>query len=132
MFEGLVRYKEENGDCNVPQRWSENPQLATWVGGQRSRCDKLSTAQKAKLDEIGFDWNPQDSTWEAMIAELKRYKDEHGDCNVPDKWSKNRKLGSWVGTQRSFSKKGRLSPERKARLDALGFIWDLRPTKHTA
>ena len=48
-----------------------------------------------------------------MFAELKRYKDEHGDCDVPDRWSENLQL----------ARTGTLSAERKARLDELGFVW---------
>jgi hypothetical protein len=31
MFQRLVRYKEVNGDCNVPSGWKEDPQLGSWV-----------------------------------------------------------------------------------------------------
>jgi hypothetical protein len=58
MFVELTDYKQRFGHCNVPQRWPENPQLATWVGTQRSQKN-LSTERKARLDALGFDWNPQ-------------------------------------------------------------------------
>jgi hypothetical protein len=125
-FAALERYKERFGDCNVPQGWEENPLLASWVTIQRERkaSGKLSSERERRLNAIGFVWDPLDSSWEAMFTELKRYKDEHGDCNVPGDWGENIKLANWVGNQRQLQKKGKLSPERKARLDAIGFDWD--------
>jgi hypothetical protein len=56
------------------------------------------------------------------------YKRRHGDCNVPQGWAKDPRLGSWVNTQRMYKKKldrGEPSPgmtaERAAKLAALGF-----------
>ncbi|HEY1718817.1 MAG TPA: Helicase associated domain protein, partial [Verrucomicrobiae bacterium] len=58
MFELLKRYKSEHGNCKVPARWSENPELATWVHEQRKRCrrGKLSQERINKLEQIVF-WN---------------------------------------------------------------------------
>ena len=59
-FEELLEYKEKYGHCNVPQRFSPNPQLGHWVMRQRNSYSKkmLSNERKAKLDSIGFVWNP--------------------------------------------------------------------------
>jgi hypothetical protein len=53
-----------------------------------------------------------------MVDELRRYKEDHGDCNVPQKWRQNPKLGTWVSQQRMLGRRGKLSTDRKARLDA--------------
>ncbi|KAL7460012.1 hypothetical protein ACHAXS_000481, partial [Conticribra weissflogii] len=34
-YDELVQYKEEFGDCLVPQRYERNPELGTWVRTQR-------------------------------------------------------------------------------------------------
>jgi hypothetical protein len=85
---------------------------------------KLSAECIARLDELGFVWEPIDATWETRFAELRRYKDMYGDCNVPQGWAENPQLGSWVSVQCTFQKKGKLSPAHKHRLDELGFDWD--------
>jgi Helicase associated domain len=121
----LTRYKELFGDCNVPSAWEEKPELGFWVTQQRmlGNRGKLSTDRKARLDALGFDWGTRHTLWDTMFTELKRYKEEFGHCNVPQKWRQNPKLGAWVSSQRAQERGGKLSSERKARLDALGFEW---------
>ena len=128
MFAELMRYKERFGDCEVPDKWKENPQLGIWVGTQRIQQKRgtISANRKIQLDEVGFIWDVLNSAWESKFTELKRYRDEHSDCNVPAVWRENPKLGAWVRTQRIVNNEGKLAPTRKARLDALGFAWELR------
>jgi len=62
-FDQLVEYKKLKGDCNVPQRYEANPQLANWVDAQRAMSKKGVKSKKEleridKLDGIEFDWNP--------------------------------------------------------------------------
>jgi hypothetical protein len=128
MFTGLERYKERFGHCNVPRGWIENPALATWVLTQRQRHGgrRLSAEQRARLDALGFDWNPLEATWDNMLTELECFKERFGHCNVPRGWIENPRLEKWVSRQRSLQTAGRLSPSRKARLDKLEFDWDPR------
>ncbi len=69
------------------------------------------------------------ANWEEMFQALVAFKKDKGHCRVPAKWSENPQLGTWVGTRRRDFRKGRLSEERVARLEALGFEWD-RIKKH--
>jgi hypothetical protein len=39
--------------------------------------------------------------WEDRLIELADYRKLHGHCNVPRKYSRNAKLGTWVSIQRS-------------------------------
>jgi Helicase associated domain len=128
MFAALKEYREAHGHCEVPARWEENPQLAQWVSSQRMLhiTGKLPLGRKARLDALGFVWNPQDSTWSPMLAELTRYKERFGDCNVPKRWSENPVLGIWVSTQRARNKEEQISADQKALLDELGFVWDIK------
>jgi len=130
MFAELKRYRDEHGHCNVPQKWPENPQLAKWVSHRRGfkKTGKLSSAHKQRLDELEFDWGPSDSLWETRFAELKRYRDQHGDSNVPKVWGENPQLGTWISGQRRSKKTGKLSSAHEQRLDELGFAWDTKLT----
>ena len=45
--------------------------------------------ERRELDNLGLVWNTRDTGWEAMLAELTRYKECFGHCAVPPKWSEN-------------------------------------------
>jgi hypothetical protein len=40
-----VAYKVAHGDCHVPSRWPEDPQLASWVSKQRAGKKKLDRGE---------------------------------------------------------------------------------------
>jgi superfamily II DNA or RNA helicase len=126
MFTMLKEYKDRHGDCNVPYDWSENKQLAKWVGRQRGfyRKEKLDKDRIKRLEEIGFVWNPIDSQWKEMFIVLTEYKKKFGNCNVPSQWPENKQLATWASTQRGDYQKGKLSEDRIKRLDGIGFMWN--------
>ena len=63
-FEQLRAYKEENGSCHIPQRYTANPQLALFVKAQRYHYQRMIEGKKCSitpervemLDSIGFEW----------------------------------------------------------------------------
>ena len=67
------------------------------------------------------------STWDERYGELKAFWELYGHCNVPKRWSENRKLTIWVKSQRVLRRKGQLSKVRIQRLEDMGFVWDLSP-----
>ena len=129
MYARLVRFRQEHGHADVPRRFSGVPGLAEWVQDQRyyGRLDLLHQARRERLDAIGFAWNGRDrwhlDRWEKRFAQLLAYRERFGHCRVPQKWKEDVPLGRWVEVQRQFQRKGRLSPERIQRLDAIGFQW---------
>ena len=61
-------------------------------------------------------------TWQKGFSALKKFKRREGHCRVPRLYLEgNYKLGQWVAVQRY--NKDILAPKRKARLNALGFMW---------
>ena len=128
-FEELEEYKQEHGDCNVPQKYKANPQLATWVQNQRQvyKNNKLESKRIEALEDIGFEWTmpkgakPDDANWWKRFGELEEYKQEHGDCNVPGNYKANPQLATWVSKQRRFYKNNKLAPERIEALEGIGF-----------
>jgi hypothetical protein len=122
----LAQYRQKHGHCRVPLS-QEHAYLARWIFGQRwarSRGE-LSQEQVQRLDKLGFVWNSWEERWQRMLEILAQYKKAHGNCNVPEKWPEDRKLAAWVQTQRNYNKKGKLSPQHKERLEALGFQWSM-------
>ena len=81
-----------------------------------------------------------DDAWDSRLEELRRYRKVHGDCLVVThfesgpgmvcamkacKGAHHKQLGAWVAKQRKFFKKGKLSEERRERLEAVdGWQWD--------
>jgi hypothetical protein len=54
----LIKFKEVKAHCNVPAKYTENPELGRWVATQRAiyRKGKLSEERINKLNSIGFVW----------------------------------------------------------------------------
>jgi superfamily II DNA or RNA helicase len=123
-FGALSAFKEQHGHCLVPARHKfKDFNLGGWVNKQRSKQDQLSPAREQRLDDLGFIWEPFTEQWEEGFGALSAFKEQHGHCRVPRGHKTNGyKLGIWVGTQRM--QEDQLSPDRKQRLDELGFIWD--------
>ena len=133
----LEQYKAKYGNCNVPQGWSENPQLANWVTTQRAQYrlyqegkqSSMTEEKIAKLERIGFVWDLRMIRWDERHAELEQYKAKYGNCNVPKGWSENPQLALWVQNQRSQyrlyqkGKKSSMTEERIAKLESIGFEW---------
>jgi len=185
MYDELLRYKEENGNCLVKN--SSDTELSEWVTLQRQQYKKLQKCTPSamtrerfdKLAEIGFEFNPYEATgeqnktngsqpqqnvkpssplssspsvaaatasvsapekdrsnrkyltWEMRFEDLKQYKDEHGNCNVP---KDHGSLGRWVRSMRYQMKKhskgehvSSLSAKRVAMLQSIDF--DVNTTK---
>ena len=130
MFQQLKEYKEAHGgECNVPRQYKPNPPLGQWVRTQRAlrnKC-KLEPERERLLTELGLVWEPLEEAWKEMFPQLKEYKEAHGgDCNVPQTYKENPKLGQWVAKQRVLRKKCKLEPERERMLTELGLVWEPR------
>jgi hypothetical protein len=133
-YEKLKAYQEKHGHCRIVVHGPkvQDRQLAIWVVTQR-KCQKKDTLlpdRKAKLDEIGFVWQgsiDNDQRWNDMFARMKAYRKKNGHCRVliggPN--IQDRQLSQWVQYQRSCHKKGTLRPDRKAKLDEIGFVWQV-------
>ena len=142
----LYEYRDQHGDCNVPQQYPENRRLGIWVNKQRMEKkawdsrnlpDQISTSltvQKLEqLARVGFVWaKPKgEQSWYEKYHELLDYVKTNKHCNVPTKYAPNPALGRWVSTQRSQYKdfiKGRptkITQDRIAKLNRLNFTWDM-------
>ena len=83
----------------------------------------MSPERKQKLNDIGFTWSTLTETWEEGFEKLLQFKKTECHCRVPQRLKLDGvNLGNWVSHQRTA--KDSMSPERKQRLDDIGFIWD--------
>mmetsp|Transcript_4524 Transcript_4524/g.6848 ORF Transcript_4524/g.6848 Transcript_4524/m.6848 type:complete len:94 (+) Transcript_4524:2-283(+) len=81
------------------------------------------------LNNLGFKWKMHEDNWYDMLDDLKEFKERHGDCIVPQKYSPNLQLGRWVYTQRRAYTRNSLMKERITLLNELGFVWKLRKSR---
>ena len=125
MYQELLKFKETYGHPNVPQLFSENPDLGTWVNTQRFRNKngRMSNDQLRKLEEIDFAWHPDGDSWQKMFQALIEFKEIHGHCVVPRSYKENPKLIGWVLWQRRYYDMGSLLPDRIKQLSEIGFSW---------
>ena len=81
----------------------------------------------ARLEALpGWLWNPHSAAWEVGFSTLERFVAREGHArvflsHVEDGYP----LGTWGNSQRKRYRKGRLAPDRVARLEALrDWTWD--------
>jgi hypothetical protein len=138
----LAVFRNIHGHCNVPYKCSENAKLAIWVHKQRGNYKLYRDGKKSpmtpfriqELERLGFEWNCLGATREERLSELAVFRNIHGHCNVPRRYSENAKLGMWVSKQRSNyklyrdGKKTHMTALRIQELESLGFEWDGKGT----
>lgn len=129
----LDQFIAEHGHARVPQA---DRGLGNWVHSVRAAragrgTYRLTPQRIADLDARGFLWSSdlarhRDQEWEQRIALLRQLIAEHGHTRVP---RRHPVLGEWVRSVRR-SRQGsadvRLTADRIAQLDALGFQWTLQ------
>jgi hypothetical protein len=131
-YNELVRWKEEHGNCNVPQ---SDPNLGKWVkmqrdyynnttAGKKQRKGSLTQDKIDKLEAIGFEWRLLKMVgWDKRFEELCEWKRAHGHCNVPTQTTGS--LGRWVSKQRiqmTYRRNGEYSQLTDDRIDKLNSI----------
>jgi len=131
-YRELESYTSEHGNPQVP-RTHANTKLASWVWIQRQRrkgtnkrkgiVDSMTAEQISLLDKLGFRWDAREEKWVENFEKLRRFKDQHGHCEIALVASADDDLLGWVRLQRSLMARGKIDAERKSQLDALGFSW---------
>ena len=131
-----LEYYREHGNLDVPLKYvaKDGTRLGTWINGIRCavrnpssyKKAKLTDAQKSRLDELGFVWEPKKNVlWMQYFEALVRYKKSRGNLEVPVAFTTEDgiQLGRWV--RRQMNCKDSLSDEKRKMLSDLGFVWDL-------
>ena len=136
-FQRLVDFHKKNGDCRVPIKYDADPALGHWVSNQRrtEKENRILPARKKLLDSLGFTWSTRkenfqiihevnEKRWDAQFDKLVEFKKEFGHCIVPQQYDEDATLARWVDAQRLRAFHKKILPERKKRLDDLGFVWE--------
>jgi superfamily II DNA or RNA helicase len=125
MFERLVAYKKEFGDCDVPKNYCGVEGLARWVVCQRNfrSSRKLKPDYIRRLNEVGFVWNRKDYHWHKMYSVICESMNSVSVSGLESSLQQNLELSKWVNGQQSAKKNGRLSRQKQSLLDKIGFPW---------
>jgi hypothetical protein len=95
---------------------------------------KINAERIARLESIGFEWDPQRAQWNAMVKRLEKYVEQHGNCRVPKGYVHDQELANWVRNQRlefahlQRGKKTRMTQDRIDILNGMGFKWSTDAT----
>ena len=144
----LAEHKRVHGTVDIT---TEDGDLGKWCKAQRKFFNQSSerasisalTPEVAEgrlslLDELGFDLHYMEQSkihqnaWESKFAELIEYKNQEGNCNVPNTRGPHQPLGRWVMKQRGMyqamldgdrAKQKGLTQERIEKLNSIGFDW---------
>lgn len=131
MFLRLCAYKERFGDCLVPKKFEEDPKLASWVEAQRVLHNrdfktKITPAPLPEPNLVAEAKSPEEWVVEMDKANGATVEDaaEVAATMAEATMEVINDVVAEGGEQ--LNKVKRLSEERKAKLDALGFVWSLR------
>ena len=132
IFKMLEEYQKEYGHCIVPQghKTASGVSLGTIVNNIRAGVRNITDEEKVKLNSIGFAWKVHEKIpFEEVIRLLEEYQEEYGHCIVPrtHKTLWGIPLGKIVHNIRTGRRN--TTPEEKAKLDSIGFVWKVRIRK---
>mmetsp|Transcript_22873 Transcript_22873/g.46805 ORF Transcript_22873/g.46805 Transcript_22873/m.46805 type:complete len:310 (+) Transcript_22873:142-1071(+) len=133
----LQAFHEAEGHCRVPQHFdvvvvmnektatsSPEPKAALGVGEVGRRTAEVTEGAGGEMIR-GTSIHDTEEEEEDCIMILDECLSDGSDRSSGNSGGVAHvvNLGSWVATQRVFSHKGRLSEERRGRLERLGFLW---------
>lgn len=127
-----VDFKRENGDAIIPKGYqtADGFKLDSWISSQKNkyRKNELTEEEVEMLGKIGFIFSANKDNFDKMFELLKEYmKNNHCNSNISQATIyKGEKLGIFVSSMRANYKNKSISNYRKEKLEAIGFIWDVK------
>ena len=127
-----ARYYRREGHLRVPSGYKTESgfALGAWVrnlrnvrAGVYTKNRPLTDMQIERLNAIGMVWeNCFENQWMNAYEAAKRYFLKQGHLNIPAAYvsPEGILLGKWIRRQRDADKGGKLSPERRQMLEAIG------------
>jgi hypothetical protein len=121
--------------------------IQMWLNRQHrlAASGRLEPTRKHKLSKHGIDVDLLPSVsrakqrpskageqkWMENYSKLEKYREKHGNCNVPRRFKDDPPLGNWVFNQRkryrevSADALPALEESRIKRLERIGFVWEI-------
>lgn len=140
-YNACVEYYKQHHNLDIPATYATEKglRIGAWISRIRKTRDgrikgaaPLAGEQITRLDAIGMQW--QDTytrQWVYGYQQAEEYYKEHGSLDVPVSYvnGKGFPLGKWLKRHTDTNTNSgrsaiKITPERKAKLDALGFKWE--------
>ena len=129
-FEAIQAFRAKHNRWPSKVASGEEGVFAIWIGTQRTawKKDKLSSERISRLEALpSWSWDPLAETWDQNFEAVQAFRAKHNRWPSNVASGEERVLATWIGTQRTASKKDKLSSERVARLEDLpGWVWSVR------
>lgn len=130
-YYGAARaFQRVQGNVNIPHEWvtSDGLRLGAWWSKQRVyyNAGELSDDRVQSLEELGIVWNQKEENWLRTYEYACTFKENNGHLIVDDDvvTPDGIVLVNWFQAQRQRRRARKLSDERIALLDAIGFAWN--------
>ena len=113
-YEELKAFKLLHGNTLVPHA---NCGLGSWVKRQQVQYTLFTKGDGSKselteervrlLNDLGFVWSRRSNTWNESFQRLSKWKEDHGNCNIPDESDDPElvALNKWIADQRMHYKR---------------------------
>jgi hypothetical protein len=130
-------YHQEHGNLDVPHAYvtAGGYPLGTWLSAQRAERNSgtLAAERIRLLNALGMIWDLLEDAWMSAYRELRAFRDAHGHLEVPLDYVTADGIGlaGWQGTQRDTARAGKMTPARRALLEAIGFTLEPKKARWT-
>ena len=117
----LAAFQKQYGHLHVTRHNETHCGLMHWRDNQRLRLKSgvMTAEQKARLDALGFEWEPpglsaskKDECWQKRLDAFIAYQERTGSAHVPATWKEDPGLAKWVLRMREHRNNGSLPSER--------------------
>ena len=127
-FEHLEKYISDNKTTDIPVNaiCEDGYRLGAWMSSYRRKFKngKLRKEYADRFAALGIElYCDKADAWNERADEVEKYFREHDTTSIPKGYigESGFNLHNWLEDQKKFYRKGILSPERKARLDKMGY-----------
>ena len=138
-YKKVRAFHRKHGHARIPASSKEDPELGKWLHHMRERMGKgqLKPEKRQKLEELGVKpfgkrrvrKETPITPWQRNYRFLQELASNHPDGTIPDEFSLDSQIRSWITRQRKFHAKGRLQPWQIEAFRKIGINPDRAPER---
>lgn len=128
----LKKYVSNFGNAEVPQDFETKDGLKLGQRVSKLRADFRKGTLQPELETFvtslpGWAWNKRTDDWDSRYELLIKFIDEHDRLPKKDELFQGDKLGWWVSLHRQYGNSGKLSRDKRQKLEVLKhWTWDAK------